>query len=56
MSERAGKLLRDDMEALGPVRLRDVEEAQAELIQRVRALAAAGEIFLADGKEDEMLV
>lgn len=56
MSERAGKMLRDDMEALGPVRLRDVEDAQAALISLAKDLADAGEIFLADGKEDEVLV
>jgi flagellar motor switch protein FliG len=56
MSERAAKILREDMEAMGPVRLRDVEEAQTMLITAAKALAASGEIFIADGKDDEMLV
>lgn len=56
MSERASKILRDDMENMGPVRLRDVEEAQMMLVNAAKDLAAAGEIFIADGKEDELLV
>jgi flagellar motor switch protein FliG len=55
MSERAAKIMRDDMESLGPVRLRDVEEAQLLLVHKAKDLAAAGEIFLADGKDDEMV-
>ena len=55
MSERAAKIMRDDMEALGPVRLRDVEEAQLLLVHKAKDLAASGEIFLADGKDDEMV-
>jgi flagellar motor switch protein FliG len=56
MSERASKILRADMENMGPVRLRDVEEAQMMLVNAAKDLAAAGEIFIADGKEDELLV
>jgi flagellar motor switch protein FliG len=55
MSERAAKILRDDMETMGPVRLRDVEEAQVMLVNAAKDLAAAGQIFIADGKDDEML-
>ena len=55
MSERASKILRDDMETMGPVRLRDVEDAQAMLVNTAKELAAAGEIFIAGGKDDEML-
>ena len=55
MSERAAKILREDMEAMGPVRLRDVEEAQQFLVNMAKELAASGEIFLADGKEDELV-
>jgi flagellar motor switch protein FliG len=55
MSERASKILRDDMETMGPVRLRDVEEAQVMLVNTAKDLAAAGQIFIADGKDDEML-
>lgn len=56
MSERAGKMLRDDMEALGPVRLRDVEETQAELITLAKDLADKGEIVIAGGKDEEVMV
>ncbi len=56
MSERAGKILREDMETLGPVRLRDVDEAQAGIIATAKDLAAKGEIVLADDKGDDELV
>ena len=56
MSERAGKLLREDMAALGPVRLKEVEEAQMELIQMAKDLAARGEIVLSDNKGGDELV
>lgn len=55
MSERAAKILRDDMQAMGPVRLRDVEEAQQFLVNMAKELAASGEILLADGKDDELV-
>ena len=55
MSERASKILRDDMETMGPVRLRDVEDAQVMLVNTAKDLAAAGQVFIADGKDDEML-
>jgi len=55
MSERAGKLLKEDMENMGPVRLRDVEEAQNGLVNTAKELAAQGEIFLADTKDDELV-
>jgi flagellar motor switch protein FliG len=55
LSERAAKLLRDDLAALGPVRLRDVDEAQAGIVVQAKELAASGQIQLADGRDDEML-
>jgi flagellar motor switch protein FliG len=55
MSERAGKILRDEIEALGPVRLRDVDEAQATIVTAAKELAAQGEIELGDGKEEELV-
>jgi flagellar motor switch protein FliG len=55
LSERASKLLKDDLAALGPVRLRDVDEAQATIVAQAKDLAAQGQIQLADGREDEML-
>jgi flagellar motor switch protein FliG len=55
MSERAGKMLREDIAALGPVRLRDVDEAQAAIVALAKDMAGRGEIRLADGREDEMI-
>ncbi len=56
MSERAAKILREDMEAMGPVRLRDVDEAQMDIVSVAKDLAAAGEIMLADNGEDDELI
>lgn len=55
MSERAGRLLRDDMEAMGPVRLKDVDEAQVGMVQVAKDLAASGEIVISDGKDDDLV-
>ncbi len=56
MSERAAKILREDMEAMGPVRLKDVEGAQQLMVNLAKDLAAKGEILLADGgSEDELI-
>ncbi len=56
MSERAAKILREDMAAMGPVRLKDVEEAQQMMVNMAKDLAAKGEIMLADGgAEDELI-
>jgi len=56
MSERAAKILREDMGALGPVRLRDVEAAQSQMVMQAKELAARGEIVLADNKGDDELI
>ena len=55
MSERAAKILREDLAAMGPVRLRDVEDAQAEIVSTAKQLAADGEIVLAQGKDEELV-
>lgn len=56
MSERAAKILREDMEAMGPVRLRDVDEAQMQMVALAKELAARGEIVITDKKgEDELI-
>ncbi|WP_268921285.1 flagellar motor switch protein FliG [Siccirubricoccus phaeus] len=55
LTERAAKLLRDDIAALGPVRLRDVDEAQAIIVATAKDLAAQGQIALQDGREEEMV-
>jgi len=56
MSERAAKILREDMEAMGPVRLRDVDEAQMDIVQVAKDLAEKGDIVLADNKDDDELI
>jgi flagellar motor switch protein FliG len=56
MSERAGKLLREEISGMGPVRLKDVEEAQAYLVSIAKDLAARGEIVISDGSGDDELV
>src|SRR5437764_9649325 len=56
MSSRAGKMLLDDMAALGPVRLRDVDEAQALLVNLAQDRAAKGEIMLTKNRADDELV
>ncbi len=56
MSERAGKILREEMQAMGPVRLREVDEAQTYMVQLAKDLATRGEIVMADSKEDDELV
>lgn len=55
LTERASKLLRDDIEALGPVRLRDVDEAQAAIVVLAKDMAAQGQLALKDAREEEML-
>ena len=56
LSSRAGKMLREDMEALGPVRLKDVDEAQGKMVATAKDLAARGEIVITKSKtEDEMI-
>ena len=56
MSERAAKLMRDDMSAMGPVKLKDVEAAQQEMVVVAKALADRGEIMLAEGGGEEELI
>jgi flagellar motor switch protein FliG len=56
MSERAGKILKEDMGSMGPVRLKDVEEAQSYLVALAKDLAARGEIVISDGSAEDQLV
>ena len=56
MSERAGKMMKEDMEALGAVRLKDVDEAQSTIVQTAKALADAGEIVISTGGDEDELV
>jgi flagellar motor switch protein FliG len=56
MSERAAKIMREDMENMGPVRLKDVDESQTLIVNTAKDLAAKGEIMLTDNKGDDELV
>jgi flagellar motor switch protein FliG len=55
MSKRAAEMLLDDLEAMGPVRISEVEAAQKEILSVARRLADAGEIMLGGGGGDEFL-
>ncbi|CAK0766209.1 Flagellar motor switch protein FliG [uncultured Gammaproteobacteria bacterium] len=56
MSERAGKIMREDMASLGPIRLRDVDEAQMYMVQLAKDMAARGELLISEGKGEDELV
>ena len=56
MSERAAKIMREDMESMGPVRLKDVDQAQMTIVQVAKDLAAKGEIMLAGAGSDDELI
>jgi flagellar motor switch protein FliG len=56
LSERAGKMLREEIEALGPVKMRDVDDAQAAIVALAKELESQGRIELADESGGEMLL
>ncbi len=56
MSERAGKMLREDMDAMGPVRLRDVDQAQSLIVAMAKELANSGQIVISEGREEDELI
>jgi len=56
MSERAGLALVEDMDVLGPVRLKQVEEAQAAIIRQIRTLEESGEIVISRGSGDDFVL
>lgn len=56
MSERAGKMMKEDMEALGPVRMKKIDNAQSEIIQIVKQLQDAKEIEIAEGSANDEIV
>ncbi len=56
MSERASKIMREDMESMGPVRLKDVDSAQMAMVQVAKDLAAKGEIMLVGQSGDDELI
>jgi len=55
MSQMASEALREEIEFLGPVRLREVEEAQVEIVEQVREMENRGEIVLARAQQDEFV-
>lgn len=55
LSERASKMLREEIDALGPVKLREVDEAQATVVALAKELAAQGQIEIGEGKDDELV-
>ncbi|MGE4312938.1 MAG: flagellar motor switch protein FliG [Pseudobdellovibrionaceae bacterium] len=56
MSERAGKIMKEDMAAMGPVRLKDVEEAQQYIVNVAKDLEDRGEIMIATGEAEDELI
>jgi len=54
--KEAADMLREDMEFAGPVRVKDVQEAQQRIVNVIRKLEETGEIVIARGGEDEMIV
>lgn len=56
MSERAAKIMKEDMAAMGPVRLKEVEEAQQSLVNTAKDLADRGEITIATNKDEDELI
>lgn len=55
MSERAAKILKEDMESKGPMRMRDVDEAQTAIVASAKELIDSGEIKIAEEEEEEMV-
>ncbi|WP_019879170.1 flagellar motor switch protein FliG [Succinispira mobilis] len=55
MSKRAADMLREEIEFMGPVRIRDVEEAQQKIVNIIRKLEDSGEIIVSRGKGDEVI-
>ncbi len=56
MSKRAAQLLKDELEFMGPVRVKDVEEAQQKIINIIRRLEESGEIVIARGGGEELIL
>ncbi len=56
MSERASKILKEDMESMGPVRIKDVDEAQMYIVGIAKDLAGKGDIIIAGDSADEQLI
>jgi flagellar motor switch protein FliG len=55
MSKRGSTMLKEDMQFMGPIRLKDVEESQSKIVSIIRKLEQAGEITISRGSEDEII-
>ncbi|MBP2635808.1 MAG: fliG [Firmicutes bacterium] len=56
ISKRAAEMLKEEIEYMGPVRIRDVEESQQKIVNNIRRLEESGEIVVSRGKGDEIIV
>ena len=56
MSKRASEMLKEDMDYMGPVRVKDVEESQQKVVNVIRALEDVGEIIISRGGEEDLVV
>ena len=56
MSKRASEMLREEIDFMGPVRIRDVEEAQQKIVAVIRRLEESGEIVISRGRGEDVLV
>lgn len=56
MSKRLADMIKEDIEYMGPVRLKDVEEAQQKIVNIIRKLEDAGEIVISRGGGDDIIV
>ena len=56
MSKRLVVMIKEDMEFMGPVRMKDVEEAQQKIVNIIRKLEDSGEIIISRGGGDEIVV
>jgi len=56
MSQRAGEMLKEEMEYLGPIRVKDVEKSQHEIVEVVRGLEEEGVIVIGGAGGDEYVV
>jgi flagellar motor switch protein FliG len=56
MSQRLAAMIKEDMDYMGPVRMKDVEEAQQQIVGIIRKLEDAGEIVISRGGGDDLVV
>jgi fliG C-terminal domain len=56
LSSRLSTMIKEDMEFMGPVRMKDVEEAQQKIVNTIRRLEDAGDIVISRGGGDEIVV